>query len=68
MTRGCTDWSEGRPHLAGSLGAALTAELVRRDWVVTREASRVAAVTPAGAAALAERFGVTAQSLERQAA
>ena len=68
LTRACTDWSEGRPHLAGSLGAALTAELVRRDWVATREASRVATVTAAGAAALEERFGVTAASLERQAA
>jgi DNA-binding transcriptional ArsR family regulator len=64
LTRACLDWSEGRHHLAGSLGAALSAELIRRGWLATREASRVVSVTPAGRAALHERFGVDSALLE----
>jgi DNA-binding transcriptional ArsR family regulator len=48
LTRACNDWSEGRPHLAGSIGAALTSELLRRGWLESREASRVVAVTADG--------------------
>ena len=59
LTRACLDWSEHRHHMAGSLGAALTAELVRRDWIATREASRVVNLTSAGEAALAEHFGIS---------
>jgi hypothetical protein len=58
LTRACMDWSERRHHLAGSLGAALSAELVRRGWVETREASRAVTVTPSGRQALHERFGI----------
>jgi DNA-binding transcriptional ArsR family regulator len=58
LTRACLDWSEGRPHLAGGLGAALTTEILRRGWVRTREASRVVTVTPAGERALREHFGL----------
>ena len=64
LTRACLDWSERRHHLAGSLGAALSAELVRRGWVDTREASRVVTVTPAGRAALHARFGISPQAWE----
>lgn len=35
LAGGCLDWTERRPHLAGSLGAALLDALVR-DGVVTR--------------------------------
>lgn len=64
LTRACVDWSEGRHHLAGSLGAALSAELIRRGWLVTREASRVVTVTPVGRAALHERLGLDPAQLE----
>jgi DNA-binding transcriptional ArsR family regulator len=64
LTRACLDWSERRHHLAGGLGAALTAELIRRGWLGTREASRVVGVTPAGQAALHERFGIEPALLE----
>ena len=60
LTRACLDWSEGRHHLAGGLGAALTNEILRRGWVRTREASRVVTVTPAGERALREHFGLHA--------
>ncbi len=58
LVRACMDWSERRPHLAGSLGAALTSELVRRDWVRTKEASRVVTLTHAGAAGLESWLGL----------
>jgi len=64
LTRACLDWSEQRHHLAGSLGAALSGELIRRGWLATREASRVVSVTPAGRTALHERLGVDPGLLE----
>lgn len=64
LTRACLDWSERRPHLAGSLGAALTAEMLRRDWLDSREASRIVTVTPAGREQLAARFGLTSAGLD----
>jgi DNA-binding transcriptional ArsR family regulator len=54
LTRACLDWSERRHHLAGSLGAAFTAELLRRGWVETREASRVVILTQIGRDALTD--------------
>jgi DNA-binding transcriptional ArsR family regulator len=63
LTRVCVDWSERRHHLAGSLGGALAAELLRRDWVHGREASRVVDVTPDGLDALAHRLGVDVGAL-----
>jgi DNA-binding transcriptional ArsR family regulator len=48
LLRPCMDWSERRYHLAGSIGAALTAELKSRQWIIGREASRAVTVTPAG--------------------
>ncbi|WP_064750290.1 ArsR/SmtB family transcription factor [Solirubrobacter soli] len=64
LTRACMDWSERRHHLAGSLGAALSAELVRRGWVETREASRAVTVTPNGRRELEARFGIAPASWE----
>jgi DNA-binding transcriptional ArsR family regulator len=58
LLRPCMDWSERRYHLAGSLGAALTAALVARRWVVTREASRIVTVTKAGQDGLRDWLGI----------
>lgn len=58
LLRPCLDWSERRYHLAGSLGAALTASLVARGWITTREASRIVTVTAAGQAGLRDWLGV----------
>ncbi len=57
LLRPCLDWTEQRYHLAGSLGAALTAALVGRHWITRREASRIVTVTPAGEAGLLEWLG-----------
>lgn len=58
MLRPCLDWSERRHHLAGSLGAAIAAEMVRRSWLHTREASRIVTVTGAGEAGLRDWLGI----------
>lgn len=64
LTRACLDWSERRDHLAGSLGAAFTAELLRRGWLEMREASRVVTVTRVGRDALEVFAGLKCEELE----
>lgn len=48
LARRCMDWSERRYHVAGSLGAALTARFIDLGWLRPHEASRVVSVTPDG--------------------
>lgn len=48
----CIDWSERRPHLAGSLGAALARHLLAAGWVVRVEGARAVRVTASGRAGL----------------
>jgi DNA-binding transcriptional ArsR family regulator len=67
LSRACMDWSEGDHHIAGSLGAALAGELLRRGWLEGREASRVVVVTDAGRAGLLDFFGLDPQALDRPA-
>jgi DNA-binding transcriptional ArsR family regulator len=64
LTRACVDWSERRHHLAGSLGGALAGELLRRGWVLSREASRVVDLTADGREALGTRFGLDTGTFE----
>jgi DNA-binding transcriptional ArsR family regulator len=64
LTRSCLDWSEQRPHLAGSIGAALTGELLRRGWLEAREASRVVSVTEEGQTRLGAWLGIDRHSFE----
>jgi DNA-binding transcriptional ArsR family regulator len=54
----CLDWSERRPHLGGSLGAALLGLLLRRRWVDQDLDSRILRVTPAGRRELGARLAV----------
>jgi DNA-binding transcriptional ArsR family regulator len=58
LTRACPDRSEGRNHLAGSLGGALTGALLHRGWLETREASRVVRLTAEGRQGLRRSLGV----------
>jgi DNA-binding transcriptional ArsR family regulator len=44
----CPDATEGRPHLGGTLGAALGTALEDRGWTRSREDRRDVEVTPAG--------------------
>jgi hypothetical protein len=63
LTRVCADWSEQSRHLAGSLGGALTTELLRRGWVLGREAGRIVDVSPEVLEELTARFGVDPDAL-----
>lgn len=56
--RPCMDWSERRPHIAGTVGRALLQLLLDRHWVRPVAGSREVMVTPAGAQALQAHFGI----------
>ncbi|WP_062995721.1 ArsR/SmtB family transcription factor [Nocardia mikamii] len=56
--RYCVDWSEHRHHLAGGLGAALTARLFDLDWVRWGVAPRLVHLTDQGAAGLEQSLGL----------
>jgi DNA-binding transcriptional ArsR family regulator len=51
--RPCLDWSERRPHLAGSLAAALACRCFEMAWVLRKRDSRAVTLTEQGRAALA---------------
>jgi DNA-binding transcriptional ArsR family regulator len=55
----CLDWSERVPHLAGSLGAAMLAIFLERDWIERTAASRAVQITTAGRRGLQRTFGVS---------
>jgi DNA-binding transcriptional ArsR family regulator len=48
LVRGCLDWSERELHVAGSLGAALTARLFELGCIVRQDGTRSVAVTERG--------------------
>lgn len=56
--RPCLDWSERRPHLAGTVGAALLNHGLERGWVKRVKDSRALEVTALGRGELAAAFGL----------
>ncbi|MFE9404051.1 ArsR/SmtB family transcription factor [Streptomyces sp. NPDC006530] len=56
--RYCVDWSEHQHHLAGGLGAVLTARLFALDWVRWGRSPRVVDLTETGAHGLERTLGV----------
>jgi DNA-binding transcriptional ArsR family regulator len=54
----CPDWTERRPHLGGSLGAALWAYGIERGWMVKQQGTRAIIVTDLGKQHLWEQFGL----------
>jgi DNA-binding transcriptional ArsR family regulator len=48
FARACLDWSERKPHVAGSLGAALLQRLFELKWIVRIKDSRAVMVTESG--------------------
>ncbi len=58
----CLDWSMRRPHLGGSLGAALLQTALKRKWVTQDLDSRALALTVVGRKEIAARFGVVLAS------
>jgi DNA-binding transcriptional ArsR family regulator len=57
LVRGCLDWTERRPHLAGALGAALCATALEQQWVRRVGSGRAVRLTPEGAEAFRELLG-----------
>jgi len=56
--RPCLDWSERRPHLAGSIGAAILDQVLAAGWLRRSEGSRALQVTPVGQRGFHDRFGL----------
>lgn len=54
----CLDWSERRPHLAGTLGAALCARSLEENWIRRVKGSRAVTVTPKGWRVFRDTIGV----------
>ena len=54
----CLDWTEGRPHVAGWLGAALCERLERTRGLKRNSANRALALTSKGRTLLGEYFGL----------
>lgn len=52
LCRACLDWSERRPHLAGSLGSAIARLAIERGWFRRETASRAVQFSPGGEQAL----------------
>ncbi|KOG47956.1 ArsR/SmtB family transcription factor [Streptomyces decoyicus] len=62
--RYCVDWAEQRHHLAGALGAALTARLFDLEWLRHGKYRRVVHLTDAGREGLATTFGVRGDQVD----
>lgn len=58
LARGCLDWTERRPHLAGIAGAALCRHALDAGWCVRIGSERAVKVTPTGARALEKHLGI----------
>lgn len=59
LTKPCLDWSERRPHLAGSIGAALLAKMISDHWIRRIEGTRTLCVTSVGKSNLYDQLGLT---------
>ncbi|HEY5339794.1 MAG TPA: hypothetical protein VIK27_02105 [Candidatus Aquilonibacter sp.] len=65
FVRACVDWTERRPHLAGSVGAALLTCFLDRGWIARNVDDRAVAITAAGRRALERRFEIDTASFTR---
>lgn len=55
-TRACLDWTERRPHLAGSAATGLLDALMTKKWIARSSKPRAIRVTEAGRGALFAHF------------
>ncbi|MDX3454859.1 winged helix-turn-helix domain-containing protein [Streptomyces sp. ME02-8801-2C] len=63
LTRACLDWTERRPHLAGTAGAALCRRALDARWCERIGSERAVRVTPEGERAFNELLGIEATAL-----
>lgn len=63
LARGCLDWTERRPHLAGVAGARLCAHALESGWCVRIGSERAVKVTGDGERALHELLGIAPGTL-----
>jgi DNA-binding transcriptional ArsR family regulator len=63
MVRGCLDWTERRPHVAGHLGATILASLLDNDWLTRRVRDRSLQLTPEGRIRLGAALQVDTDAL-----
>jgi DNA-binding transcriptional ArsR family regulator len=61
VCKNCLDWSARRPHLAGSLGAALLDRFYALKWARRETGSRIVTFTPPGERELHKRFAIQAE-------
>ena len=66
LCRPCLDWSERRPHLAGSLGAALCAHSMDQGWTRRIQGTRAVDITPKGERVMREKFRVDVGAIARK--
>jgi len=62
FVRPCLDWTERRPHLAGSLGSAIAGRLLDLGWLARMPGSRALRVTSDGVTGLRDEFGLNLAS------
>lgn len=58
FVRACHDWSERKPHIAGSLGAALLKSMFEQKWIARVKGSRAVRVTEIGRYHLNSELGI----------
>jgi DNA-binding transcriptional ArsR family regulator len=56
--RPCLDWTERRPHLAGTVGAMLAVRCFDLGWIERLRDSRAVAITARGRGGFADAFGL----------
>ncbi|WP_328945482.1 helix-turn-helix domain-containing protein [Streptomyces sp. NBC_00250] len=63
VARGCLDWTERRPHLAGIAGAALCRHALDAEWCVRIGSERAVKVTGRGESELYAHLGIAPEEL-----
>jgi DNA-binding transcriptional ArsR family regulator len=56
--RACLDWSERRPHLAGTLGARIAQRCFDLGWIARMKDTRAVAITPSGSSGFHDLFAI----------
>lgn len=64
LARPCLDWTERRPHLAGTAGAELCRLVLDRGWATRIGTRRAVRVTPLGLGELHRTLGIEPDLLE----